>query len=107
MNVWLESRCSHARLATSERATAGPPLRIFGAHATHLRRCDLRSSLTHLSMRAVRCSAAPSSWTTWTPNLSPRSRAVTPRRVLITGVSNPLGAEVARRLAPQVPYLFG
>jgi UDP-glucose 4-epimerase len=31
----------------------------------------------------------------------------TPRRVLITGVSNPLGAEVARRLAPQVPVLFG
>src|SRR4030088_1307995 len=30
-----------------------------------------------------------------------------PRRVLITGVSNPLGAEVARRLAPHVPYLFG
>ncbi len=30
-----------------------------------------------------------------------------PRRVLITGVSNPLGAEVARRLAAQVPYLFG
>ena len=31
----------------------------------------------------------------------------TPNRVLITGVSNPLGAEVARRLAPQVPFLFG
>lgn len=30
-----------------------------------------------------------------------------PNRVLVTGVSNPLGAEVARRLAPQVPYLFG
>jgi UDP-glucose 4-epimerase len=30
-----------------------------------------------------------------------------PRRVLITGVSNPLGAVVARRLAPQVPHLFG
>ncbi|HKW06429.1 MAG TPA: NAD-dependent epimerase/dehydratase family protein [Candidatus Dormibacteraeota bacterium] len=30
-----------------------------------------------------------------------------PSRVLVTGVSNPLGAEVARRLAPQVPYLFG
>ena len=30
-----------------------------------------------------------------------------PARVLITGVSNPLGAEVARRLAPQVPFLFG
>lgn len=30
-----------------------------------------------------------------------------PRRVLITGVSNPLGAEVARRLAPLVPRLFG
>ena len=27
--------------------------------------------------------------------------------MLITGVSNPLGAEVARRLAPQVPWLFG
>lgn len=31
----------------------------------------------------------------------------TPNRVLLTGVSNPLGAEVARRLAPQVPFLFG
>ncbi|MEO8743872.1 MAG: NAD-dependent epimerase/dehydratase family protein [Candidatus Dormiibacterota bacterium] len=30
-----------------------------------------------------------------------------PNRVLVTGVSNPLGAEVARRLAPQVPFLFG
>jgi UDP-glucose 4-epimerase len=30
-----------------------------------------------------------------------------PNRVLVTGVSNPLGAEVARRLAPQVPQLFG
>lgn len=30
-----------------------------------------------------------------------------PNRVLITGVSNPLGAEVARRIAPQVPFLFG
>ena len=32
---------------------------------------------------------------------------MTPNRVLVTGVSNPLGAEVARRLAPRVPYLFG
>src|SRR5579864_6579890 len=32
---------------------------------------------------------------------------VTPNRVLVTGVSNPLGAEVARRLAPLVPHLFG
>jgi UDP-glucose 4-epimerase len=30
-----------------------------------------------------------------------------PNRVLITGVSNPLGSEVARRLGPQVPHLFG
>jgi UDP-glucose 4-epimerase len=30
-----------------------------------------------------------------------------PRRVLLTGVSNPLGSEVARRLAPQVEQLFG
>ena len=32
---------------------------------------------------------------------------MTPNRVLITGVSNPLGAEVARRLAPKVSLLFG
>ena len=30
-----------------------------------------------------------------------------PQRVLVTGVSNPLGSEVARRLSTQVPYLFG
>ncbi len=30
-----------------------------------------------------------------------------PQRVLVTGVSNPLAAEVARRLATQVPSLFG
>src|SRR5260221_11793372 len=30
-----------------------------------------------------------------------------PRRVLVIGVSNPLAAEVARRLATQVPSLFG
>lgn len=29
------------------------------------------------------------------------------QRVLITGVSSPLGAEVARTLAPRVPHLFG
>jgi UDP-glucose 4-epimerase len=38
--------------------------------------------------------------------MTPESRPG-PRRVLITGVSNPLGAEVARRIAPQVPHLFG
>ena len=32
---------------------------------------------------------------------------MTPRRVLVTGVSNPLGAEVARRLASNVDSLFG
>jgi len=30
-----------------------------------------------------------------------------PNRVLVTGVSNLLGAEIARRLAPHVPHLFG
>jgi hypothetical protein len=44
--------------------------RIFGAHAAHLRRCDLRFSLTHPRMRALRYSAPPSIWTTWAPNLS-------------------------------------
>src|SRR5260370_904523 len=38
-----------------------------------------------------------------TPSITPAF----PQRVLITGVSNPLGAEVARRLATQVPSLFG
>ncbi len=44
--------------------------RIFGAHAAHLRRCGLRYSLTHARMRSLRYSAAPSIWTTWSPNLS-------------------------------------
>src|SRR3982074_384307 len=56
---------------------AGSPRRIFGAHAAHLRRCDLRSSLTHQRMRSLRCSAAPSIWTTWSPNLSPRVPSMT------------------------------
>src|SRR5258708_5868565 len=38
-----------------------------------------------------------------TPSITPAF----PQRVLITGVSNPLGAEVARRLATQGPSLFG
>src|SRR5438445_603628 len=58
------------------RDPAGAPRRIFGAHAAHLRRCDLRSSLTHQRMRSLRCSAAPSIWATWPPNLSPRSPAM-------------------------------
>jgi len=37
----------------------------------------------------------------------PALKSHTPQRVLISGVSNPLGAEVARRLATQVPALFG
>jgi hypothetical protein len=44
--------------------------RSFGAQAAHLRRCDLRCSLTHPLMRSLRYSAAPSIWATWTPNLS-------------------------------------
>jgi hypothetical protein len=44
--------------------------RSFDAHAAHLLCCDLRCSLTHQRMRALRCSAAPSTWTTWPPNLS-------------------------------------
>src|SRR5258706_8170900 len=35
-----------------------------------MRRCGLRSSLTHGQMRSLRCSSAPSIWTTWPPNLS-------------------------------------
>src|SRR5438445_1579780 len=58
------------------RDPAGNPRRIFGAHAAHLRRCDLRSSLTHPRMRSLRCSAAPSIWAAWPPNLSPRVPSV-------------------------------
>ncbi len=39
--------------------------------------------------------------------MTPAITPAFPQRVLITGVSNPLGAEVARRLASQVPALFG
>ena len=47
------------------RGAAGDANRSFGAHAGHLRCCGLRCSLTHPRMRALRYSAAPSSWTTW------------------------------------------
>src|SRR5207245_662061 len=55
---------------------AGAPRRTVGAHAAHLRRCGLRSSLTHRRMRSLRCSPAPSIWATCAPNLSTRSPAV-------------------------------
>src|ERR1700681_3318057 len=64
-------------VSNDPRVPAGAPRRIFGAHAAHLRCCSLRSSLTQWAMRALRCSAAPSSWTTWSPNLSPGPPAVT------------------------------
>src|SRR5260370_37681269 len=69
----LKSRSS----PSESRVAAGRHRRIFGAHAAYLRCCDLRSSLAHQRMRALRCSAAPSIWTTWSPNLSPRFPAVT------------------------------
>ena len=68
--------------------------RIFGAHAAHLRRCDLRSSLTHPRMRALRCSAAPlgpprrsRGRDPWTPNLSagPPTTPPLPVNVAIVG----------------------
>src|ERR1700730_12342210 len=56
---------------------AGDADRIFGAHAAHLRCCDLRYSLTHPRMRALRYSARPlgpprrsRGRDPWTPNLS-------------------------------------
>src|SRR6202521_5332612 len=81
------SRVFTASMETARRATSsaiyagdgvrvGNPRRIFGAHAAHLRRCVLRSSLTQQRLRSLRCSAAPSSWTTWSPNLSPRTPPV-------------------------------
>src|SRR5712691_5575638 len=56
---------------SDQRGLAGNRRRIFAAHAAHLRRCGLRSSLTHQRMRSLRCSAAPSIWAAWTTNLSP------------------------------------
>jgi hypothetical protein len=44
--------------------------RIFGSHAAHLRRRLLRYSLPHQRMRSLRCSAPPTIYTTWRPNLS-------------------------------------
>src|SRR5260370_29220789 len=58
------------------RSPAERPRRIFGAHAAHLRRYGLRSSLTHQRMRSLRCSAVPSIWAAWSPNLSARDSAV-------------------------------
>src|SRR5205807_1993329 len=59
---------------------------IFGAHAAHLRCCGLPSSLTHGRMRALRCSAAPSIWTTWSPNLSPPTPQRSAARLTVTGL---------------------
>ena len=36
----------------------------------------IRSSLTHQPMRSLRCSAAPSIWAAWSPNLSSMNPAV-------------------------------
>jgi hypothetical protein len=55
----------HAEVRPHPEGAARDANRIFGAHAAHLRCCSLRCSLTHLAMRALRYSAAPSSWTTW------------------------------------------
>src|SRR5207249_7798114 len=73
------SRCSKAgnRPKNEPTVTTRDRRRIFGAHAAHLRRCGLRSSLTHRRMRSLRCSAAPSICAAWPPNLSPKARAVT------------------------------
>src|SRR5882672_12883471 len=72
--------------AGDHRVRAGNPRRIFGAHAAHLRRCDLRSSLPHQRMRSLRCSAAPSIWTTCAPNLSPRLPAMSLAQALFMGL---------------------
>src|SRR5713101_6031201 len=96
--------------------TAGSRRRIFGAHAAHclpyLRHGDpkgVRSSLAHPRMRALRCSAAPSIWTTCAPNLSARSPSVT--LVIVGGTTKPqldeavgvfidTGFQLARWLSP-------
>src|SRR6195256_5668076 len=75
--------------------------RIFGAHAAHLRRCDLRFSLTHQRMRSLRCSIAPSIWTTWAPNLSPRSPAMSTNK--ITPLKPPKWDEEIELLARALP----
>src|SRR5450759_1463924 len=80
---------------------AGAPRRMFGADAAHLRRCGLRSSPTPQRMPSLRCSAAPSIWTTWAPNLSPRSPAVIARIVVTPKpvVNDPQGITVKQGLA--------
>jgi len=57
----------------------------------HLRRCGLRFSLTRQRTRSLRCSAAPTIWTTWSPNLSvgPPAAPLLPVNVAIVG---PTGA---------------
>src|ERR1700674_2590364 len=74
--MWIRPPLPPSQIRSSRHGSAGTDRRIFGAHAAHLRRCGLRFSLTHQPMRSLRCSAAPSSWTTWAPDLSPRSPPV-------------------------------
>src|SRR5207247_2198681 len=73
-------RCS-AAVASISSPAAGPR-RSCGADAAHLRCCGLRSSLAHITMRALRCSPAPRIWAASAPDLSPRSAAVLLRALL-------------------------
>src|SRR5205807_3636428 len=94
---------------------AGGPRRIFGAHAAHCPHAfgmgtpaGFRSSSpprnhgagTPEGVRSLRCSAAPSIWTTCAPNLSPRSPAMI-ARVIVTPkpvVNDPQGLTVKQGL---------
>src|SRR5260370_33653337 len=60
-------------------------------------------------MRALRCLAAPSSWATWSPNLStPPHRAafrIASALQLVIGAGEFLGDQVSRALAAEVPVI--
>src|SRR5207253_5015087 len=66
----VRQTCSTPRSSDSG-GVVGDRRRTFGASATHLRRCGLRSSLTHA--RRARCGARPrlGSGSPLTPNLPP------------------------------------
>src|SRR5438094_9295579 len=86
------------------RREARPPgrRRIFGAHATHLRAQRLRCSLTQFSNAlAPLLAASPESGPPGSPNLSPRSRDVIARIVVVPKpvVNDPQGVTVRQGLA--------
>ncbi len=58
------------------------PMRPTASHACGMGAPEVAAPRLRITMRALRCSAAPGIWTTWSPNLGGRPPGLIPRRTL-------------------------